>query len=109
MRSFFIIAIVSSVALAGCAWVQLTEQGEAVRVVDAGQVTDCRRIGETTARVRDRVAAVQRSPGKVAEELERLARNEAAVLGGDHVVALEPVRDGRRRYAVFDCRPAAAR
>ena len=47
---------------------------------------------------------VQRKPGKVAEELERLARNEAAELGGDRIVALGPVRDGQRSYAVFACR-----
>jgi hypothetical protein len=97
-------ALLIPLALAGCAWVSLSEEAESVRVADADQVSDCRRIGETSVRVRDRVAAVQRKPGKVAEELERLARNEAAELGGDRIVALGPVRDGQRSYAVFACR-----
>jgi hypothetical protein len=50
------------------------------------------------------VAAIQRSPGTVREELEGLARNEAARLGGDRIVALGPVNDGARTYAVYDCR-----
>lgn len=104
MPGLFTIVILLPLALAGCAWVQLTEEAESVRVASADRVADCRRIGETTVSVRDRIAAVQRSPGKVADELERLARNEAAELGGDRVVALGPVRDGRRSYAVFDCR-----
>ncbi|MBS3744836.1 MAG: DUF4156 domain-containing protein [Wenzhouxiangellaceae bacterium] len=104
MLRFLTVAVLIPLTLAACAWVQLTEEGESVDVADADRMTDCRRIGEVTVSVRDRVAAVQRKPGKVAEELERLARNEAAELGGDHVVALGPVRDGGRRYAVFDCR-----
>ena len=103
MPRFLTVLIVIPVVLAGCAWVPLTEEGASVRVVDREQTANCRKIGETTARVRDRVAAVQRKPGKVAAELERLARNEAAELGGNRIVALGPVAQGRRSYAVFSC------
>jgi len=108
IRIAMTIAITTPLMLTGCAWVQLTEEAESVSVVDADRVSECRKIGETSVHVRDRVAAVQRKPGKVNRELERLARNEAAAMGGDRVVALEPVHAGSRRYAIFDCRDAAA-
>ena len=104
MPRLFSTVFVISLVLTGCAWVSLSEEAELVRVADAEQVTDCRRSGETSMRVRDRVAGFERKPGKVAEEVERLARNEAAELGGDRIVALGPVRDGQRSYAVFACR-----
>ena len=89
----------------GCSWVPVSPEAESVVAVPAVQAEDCQRIGESRVSVRDRVAAVQRAPGKVREELERLARNEAARLGGDRIVALGPVAEGARTYAVFDCRP----
>lgn len=102
------IVCISTVALAlssGCSWVPLSPEAASVANVSAEQVADCRKVGEARVSVRDRVAAVQRSPGKVSEELERLARNEAARLGGNRIVALTPVQGGSRSYAVFACRP----
>jgi hypothetical protein len=42
---------------------------------------------------------------KVAGELEALARNEAALMGGDTVVAELPVKDGRQVFGVYRCQP----
>jgi len=101
------IICISALALAisgGCSWVPLSPEAAQVAAVPVGQVQDCRKIGEAGVSVRDRVAAIQRSPGKVAEELEHLARNEAARLGGDRIVALGPVTHGSRNYAVYNCR-----
>lgn len=101
------ILCITSLALAlsgGCSWVSLSPDAESVEAVPIERVDGCRKIGESRVGVRDRVAAVQRTPGKVREELERLARNEAARLGGDRIVALGPVSEGSRTYAVYDCR-----
>ena len=102
------ILIISILALAlpgGCSWVKVSPEAKSVETVEAAEVEDCRKLGQSRVSVRDRVAAIQRSPGKVQEELERLARNEAARLGGNRIVAVTPVSGGARTYAVYDCRP----
>lgn len=92
-----------SLWITGCAWVALDDDGRSVLAVEPSAVEECRRIGKTTVSVRDRVAAVQRSPSRVGSELETLARNSAAEMGGNRIVALTPVRDGAREYAVYRC------
>ncbi len=71
--------------------------------MQAHQVSGCDRLASTTVSVRDRVAAVQRSPGKVEEELETLARNSAIDINGDTIVPDGPAQDGRRRYIIYYC------
>ncbi len=95
--------LVIGAGLGGCTWVKPEAGADEVAVRSAAQVGQCERIGQTTTSVRDRVAAVQRSPGKVEEELETLARNSAAELGGNIIVADGPVRDGQRRFLIYTC------
>ena len=104
MRRILCITTLALALPVGCSWVPLSPEAESVVAVSGDQVAACRKIGESRVSVRDRVAAIQRSPGTVREELEGLARNEAARLGGDRLVALGPVNDGARTYAVYDCR-----
>ncbi len=87
----------------GCTWVQPEDGAEEVRLVEKRHVEGCQRLGSTTTEVRDRVAAVQRRPGKVEEELDTLAKNSAAEAGGDTLVATSDVRDGRRTYDIYRC------
>ena len=93
--------------LAGCAWVEPTPAGEQVRVVDAAAVADCHRLGSTRVSVLGRVLGMPRSYTRLTQELDTLARNSAARMGGDHVVAETDIVEGERSYAVYDCtRPA---
>lgn len=95
--------LIPLLGLSACTWVKTDPGAERVQVRSSDQVRQCERLGQTTASVRDRVAAVQRRPGRVEEELETLARNSAVDLGGDTIVAEGPVRDGQRRYSVWRC------
>jgi hypothetical protein len=97
------LAIVAGLALSACTWVKTEPGAERIELRTSEQVRQCDRLGQTTASVRDRVAAVQRSPGKVEDELETLARNSALDLGGNTIVAEGPVRDGQRRYSIWLC------
>jgi len=97
------LTLVPLLGLPSCAWVTLDDAAGAVGVADPAEVVDCRKLAETRVEVRDRVLAVQRSPRRVAVELETLARNAAADIGGDRIVALGPVERGTRGYAVYDC------
>jgi hypothetical protein len=97
------LTLLAALAVSACTWVKTEPGAERVQLRSAEHVRNCERIGQTTTSVRDRVAAVQRRPGKVEDELDDLARNSAVELGGDTIVADSPVRDGQRRYIVYHC------
>lgn len=86
----------------GCTWVELTEAGADVETGSSRAVAGCRLVGTVTARTRNRIL-VERSRAKVGEELMVLARNEAATLGGDTLVAAGPAHDGRQDFNVYRC------
>lgn len=96
--------------LSACTWVEMEPQGRAVRVAMAGEdLSGCERRGEITVSVRDRVAFVERNELKVRDELEVLARNDAARLEADTLQpASEPVA-GEQRFIAYACRGTAAR
>lgn len=91
--------------LNGCTWVRTEPGAEQVRVAEAAEVGQCERLGQATVSLRDRVGAVQRRPGRVAEELTVLGRNSAVEIGGDTIVPAGPVQDGQRRFNIFRCKP----
>lgn len=97
--------IVLAACLPGCTWVKPTPEGERVRVAQVQEVRDCERKGEVASILKSRVAGFERNPDKVAGELETLARNEAALMGGDTVVAQSPIKDGRQLFGVYRCQP----
>ncbi len=90
-------------ALAGCAWVSVTPGGAAVQVVGPAEVSGCTRKGKVTVSVKDKIGVLARSENKVAGELETLARNEAARMDGNRVVAESEIADGQRVYGIFAC------
>lgn len=91
--------------LAGCTWVQVSAQGEKVRVLTAAEVTECQRVGKTTVTTAGKVAGLERYPEKIQVELHTLARNSAIELGGDTVVPLDAPVEGRQVYEVYRCMP----
>lgn len=95
--------LIGTVVVSACAWVELSDQGQEVRVARPGDVADCRRLGEATASVLDEVAFMKRSRDRQARELETLARNEAGAMGGNAIVATSDVEDGRRTFSVYRC------
>ena len=91
-------------ALSACTWVKHTEEGSRVVLAEPVHVAHCEKLGTTTTAVKHEVGRVQRDDEKVAEELTTLARNEAAVMGGDTIVSLGPPRDGSAKFEVYRCR-----
>lgn len=97
--------IVLAFCLGACTWVQPDPAGSRVRVAYDGNVTGCTKLGEVGVGVRDNVVGPwERNPLKVADELESLARNEAASLNADTIVAMNEPRDGEQRFAAYRCR-----
>jgi len=96
---------IAAVSLAACSWVQLTPQGEKVRVLSAEEVAKCEYRGKTTVSLLAKVAGLDRHPEQVQEELNLLARNSAVDLKGDTVAPLSPVSEGRQVFGVYRCMP----
>ncbi len=89
--------------LTGCAWVTLTPDGEKARVLSTSDVSSCTELGETHSSVQSTLWFYRRNSVKVKGELEALARNEAANLGGDTIVPTSDVKDGKQTFAVYRC------
>ncbi len=107
MKAWLITAL--CLGICACAWVTLTPGGEKVRVLDAGEVASCQELGNTMVSLRAKVAGINRNEDEVAKELAMLARNSAADMGGDTVVAVTAVAEGKRTYKVYKCVGAAAK
>jgi hypothetical protein len=90
-------------SMSACAWVTLTPAGEKVRVLDSNEVVTCKELGNTTVSLLAKVAGINRNEEEVKKELAVLARNAAADMGGDTVVAKSEVKGGERSFTVYKC------
>lgn len=93
----------AAVLLAGCTWVEPTEEGYAVSLVKPTAVEDCESLGTASAEVPDNVGPFARTNEKIAKELVTLGKNEAARMGGDVITAAGPVSEGRQQFKVYRC------
>jgi hypothetical protein len=91
------------IGLSGCTWVKLTTEGEQVAVVSRADPA-CNKLGHTTSMGLSEIASIDRKEAKVATELETLARNQAAGLGGNTIVPDGPVtKEGEQTFTVYQC------
>ncbi|MFB3076437.1 MAG: DUF4156 domain-containing protein [Lysobacterales bacterium] len=98
-----VISLLFSIGLAGCTWVKLTNEGEKVTVTSSVN-SACKKLGSTTSIGRSELASIDRNEAKVATELETLARNHAAGMGGNTIVAQGPVtKEGQQTFSVYEC------
>jgi hypothetical protein len=95
--------------VAGCTWVKPTTGGDAVRVAYDGNVSGCRDAGAISVSVTDKVAFYERSNIKVRDELETLARNQAADIPADTIKANSEPKDGAQRFEAYVCGPVQVR
>jgi hypothetical protein len=102
------ITLLLTLSLAACSWgIKLDDAGKAIRVAWKDDVSACRPLGEITVSVLDNVGPVDRSRLKVSDELEVMARNEAATLRADTIKPVSEVRNGEQRWAAYACGPGA--
>jgi len=92
----------SAFLLSACATVKLTPAGEKIRVLDPNEVTSCKNLGRTSASVTAKVI-FERPEDAVSEELQTVARNSAARMGGDTIVPLTVIEDGAQTFVVYKC------
>ena len=90
-------------ALSACTWVDLTEEGQSVTVVSPVN-SGCERLGSTTSITKAEIAKVGRNDEKVGTELQTLARNTAARMGGDTISAESEVSEaGEQTFGIYRC------
>ena len=98
-----VVAFATCALLGACTWVEPDAHGREVRVAYDSDLSACRKRGEVTVSVKHSIAGIERNAIKVRDELESLARNEAATLGADTVQALAPPVDGEQRFGAWIC------
>ncbi|MDH5480897.1 MAG: DUF4156 domain-containing protein [Nitrosomonas sp.] len=104
-----LVVVCGSLLLFSCTWVKVTSNGESVRLVrSAEKVEPCKKIGDVNTQVVSKII-FERNEEKVAGELADLARNEAALLGGDTIIPVSEVNEGRRSFDVYQCFPTASK
>ena len=104
MKASFVVAAVGAASLAACSWgIKLDSGGEKVRVAWDGNVGGCHDNGKVTVSVLDHMGPVDRSGLKVSDELEIMARNEAAGLGADTIRPLGEPHEGAQSWGAYTC------
>lgn len=95
--------LLAPAVLASCTWVKPSPGGDSVRVAYDGNVTGCREAGQVSVSVADKVAFYHRPELKVRDELETLARNQAAELPADTIKAATEPHDGEQKFTAYVC------
>lgn len=88
---------------AGCGVLSLTDDGAAIRLAKPDAVASCTKLGRVKASVLHNVGFIPRHPDAVKEEIEVVARNSAAQMGGDTMVPASGVEDGKQAFDVYQC------
>jgi hypothetical protein len=91
------------ILLQACTWVEPTKESTNVTLVKAFNVKSCEKLTTTTATVAQKVGIIERNDETVTEELITLAKNKAASLGGDSIVAQGPAVDGSMTFDIYKC------
>ena len=92
----------AAILLSACSSLQLSEGGEKVRVLEPSEISSCKNLGRTNTSVTDRLI-LERPADTIARELEIVARNSAARMGGDTIVPLTVIEGGQQTFVVYKC------
>jgi len=88
-----------------CTWVPLEQGGTRVRVLSMNEsLSHCQFKGEITSTVTNRLAGIERNAIKVADELETMARNEAAGLNANVIQPTTDAIAGEQSFKAYACR-----
>jgi hypothetical protein len=103
IKNYQLLFVAFTLALSACTWVDLTQEGEKVKLLESSQVTQCKHLGQTTSTTKDKVAGVRRHDNAINYELTSLARNAAARMGGDSIVAESSEQNGTQTFLIYRC------
>jgi len=89
--------------VSACSWVKLTPAGEQVLVATKEGIAECKKIGRTTVSLKAKILGVKRKSEAVEGELRFLARNSAAKMGGNTILAASDTENGEKTFEVYQC------
>lgn len=90
--------------LSACSWgIKMDDAARNVRTAWNSDVSACRDLGKVTVSVMDHVGPVNRNNITVRDELEVLARNEAAKMQADTIKPLAEPGGGSQPWGVYQC------
>lgn len=96
--------LVPVLLLNACSWgITLDDSAKNVRTAWSGDVSACRDLGKVTVSVMDHVGPVDRNTITVRDELEVMARNEAAKMHADTIKPLAEPVDGSQPWGAYQC------
>ena len=98
----FAVSLLLGLSLSGCTYVSLSEAGSRVNQSSLDAVSACTLVGDVSSQTKDKVL-VDRSRGKVKQELIVLARNRAAELGATDLVQTGSVKGGTASFKAYRC------
>lgn len=99
-----VILLSISASLAACSFVSLDPQAKDIIVSsNASNLNNCKFVGNTNVSLWDKAGTFQ-SQEKTESQLNILARNQAATMGGNTVVAESATADAvQKTYRVYNC------
>ena len=89
-------------AATACTWVKPTPAGETVREATIDAVAACEHIGSVSGTTTDRIV-LQRNAEVIRKEQVTLARNQAATMSGNTIVAKGPSQGATLQFDVYRC------
>ncbi|TDF42326.1 DUF4156 domain-containing protein [Alteromonadaceae bacterium M269] len=103
MKARFALPFLFTLFGAGCTYVKTDAAAQNIVLANESRVQNCQRLGTASAGVKADIIGINRKEQKVASELLALARNEAANMGGDTLVASSGIEGGKQRFTVYKC------
>ncbi|MFC5742437.1 DUF4156 domain-containing protein [Dyella tabacisoli] len=99
-----LLLLVPTLLLGACTWgITLDDAAKGVRTAWNGDVSSCQDLGKVTVSVASRVGPVNRNDITVRDELEVMARNEAAKMNADTIKPLSEPAEGSQPWGVYKC------
>ena len=99
-----LILLVPVVLLSACSWGITPDPGsQDVRTAWSGDVSGCRDLGKITVSVMNHVGPVDRNTITVRDELQVMARNQAADMHADTIKPLAEPSNGSQPWGAYEC------
>ena len=99
-----LLLLVPVLLLSACSWgITMDPAARDVRTAWNGDVSGCHELGKVTVSVMDHVGPVDRNNITVRDELEVLARNQAAEMHADTIKPLAEPSNGSQPWGAYQC------
>jgi Domain of unknown function (DUF4156) len=98
-----LIALSVACLFSACTWVEPDAAGKRVAVTFEQNHSHCTHKAKVTVSVKHKVGVYTRNDIKVRDELESLARNQAADIGANTIQAIADPKDGEQVFDAWAC------